>query len=262
MRFSRKVTVILRDHSKVQVQFRHCGDVLVLKYKLSGGPDIGINTEFSQVVCIFGSMKRALQPIIQLTGLAAVIFGIDKVSSEMTTLILPVWLIVGVIALAVCTLAAGMAYVMRNLLDLAWRTMTYTSMILIVVVIVYAIVDYKPTIQVIVPENYSGDVKLFVSTDSPGVRKISLNRYGVGYITRQEFDAGFYPRVIKAGEDITHDIRDFGRGSAAATNLEGYSFRYVEFTVPGAFNDSVTHLNYLLRTGGLDSSRIPKTKQQ
>ncbi|WP_431216959.1 hypothetical protein ACQ86N_21845 [Puia sp. P3] len=154
-------------------------------------------------------MKNAIQPVLILLALIALIYGILKVARETTTMILPVWMVVVFITSIVCLTSAGLGLMVKNMLGSPWHQMSFAAIIIIIVVGVYSVIDFKPASRIIVPIDYAGTVKLYVSSREADNRSIIVNQSGVGYISRSEFEKGFYPRVVKGDRDITGQINEY-----------------------------------------------------
>lgn len=202
-------------------------------------------------------MKRIIQIVIIVLGIVASVYGISKKLSETVTMILPPWLIVGTISLIVGVAAVGIGFVIKRLLNADWHSLTFASIIIIIIVAIYAIAAYKPTMRIVVLSNYSGEVKLIVAKNSIEKREIQIDSFGIGYITRKDFDEGFYPRIVKGSVDITKAVKEYSKGSFATSATMRYSLDYLSFVIPGPSILSGSDIDELIRVGAIDTMRLP-----
>lgn len=125
-----------------------------------------------------------------------------------------------------------LGYVARNILNSKWQTLTWASIFIILFCSVFYISEYKPTYEVVIPGEYSGEVRLLVSRGQGS--NFVINKYGIGYIDRKTFDGGFYPKIIRGDRDITKQVKEYGKGALATTAEDIYSYEYLSFFVGGS----------------------------
>lgn len=203
-------------------------------------------------------MKLTTQIVVIAPGIAAVVYGISKMTTETTTMILPAWLIIVVVTLAACTVSIGIGWLAKHLLNSDWHLLTFTSICLITIVGIYSIVDYRPTLNIVVLPDYAGEVKLFVSNDDVERRDIPVNSAGIGYITEKDFDGGFYPKILKGKSDISKSVNEYNKGSYLNNLSDNYSFKYLSFIVPGRSSSLDWNMDDLLRRGAIDTNRLAR----
>lgn len=201
-------------------------------------------------------MKRKVQFGIILLGFIALIYGI-LIMSETKTMILPLWFVITPVVIIVCAISYGLGVVTKYLLRSDLYRMTFASIIIIIFVGVYGVVEYKPTLKIIIAENYTGEVKLFVSNDSIEECEIPVSNFGVGYITNKDFEKGFYPKILRGAIEITKNINEYSKGVFTTTTAVSYSVKYLSFVIPGSSKELDNDIDYLIKTGALDTLRLP-----
>lgn len=203
-------------------------------------------------------MKKGIQIIIIALGVAASVYGISKMSGETTTMILPVWVIVLGVSLVVFAASVGIGLLAKHLLHSDWHPLTFVAIIIIIVVGIYATFEYKSTLNISVLSDYAGEVKLFVSKDNVEGHNITVNSYGIGYITRKDFEKGFYPRILRGQSDITKEIKAYSKGSVLNSLSDSYSFNFLSFVVSGRSDHLVSDIDDLLRIGAIDTMQLER----
>jgi len=202
-------------------------------------------------------MKKAIQVVIIASGVAASIYGVSKMSAETAAMILPVWTIVSGISLVLCAASIGIGFLAKHLLSSEWHQLTFAAIFIIIVVGIYATVEYKPTLNIFVSD-YTGEVKLFVSKDNVEVRDITVSNYGIGYITRRDFEKGFYPKVLRGRNDISKEIKEYSKGSVLNNLSDIYSFNFLSFVIPGRSDHSVSNIDELIKVGAIDTTQLAR----
>ncbi len=115
--------------------------------------------------------------------------------------------------------------------------------------------QYKPTYEIIVPDNYFGEVRLFVSNEARN--DFTINKYGVGYIDKNTFDNGFYPRIFRKKINITKQIKGYSKGAFAATQVSNYSYEYLSFSIPVKVeNIDDRDIEELIKIKAIDTARL------
>jgi hypothetical protein len=201
---------------------------------------------------------KRIQVILIFLALVSLTYGILKMARETTTMILPVWMVVVFITSILCLASAGLGLMIKNILGSRWHQMSFAAIMIIAVVGIYAVVDFKPTLNIIVPVGYSGTVNLYVSKDDGDSRDITVNSFGVGYISKSEFEKGFYPSIAKGGRDISKQINEYSKGQSLNALSNIYSFRYLSFVVLGQSGRVEIDIDELLKIGAIDTAQLEK----
>ena len=204
-------------------------------------------------------MRSIIQYIIIAAGIVALSYGIFLMS-ETTTMILPSWFVIVFVALITIGASFGIGVLVKYLLRSKWFTVTFASVIMIFLVGIYAIMEYKPTLKIIIGDVQVNEIKLFVSSKTVEDPEIIVSKYGVGYIDKKSFDNGFYPRIIKNDVDITGEIKVYRKGTFLPP-MSQYSFSYMQFDLPGQpsrQDQPDASVVSLFKTGAIDTTRLPK----
>lgn len=169
--------------------------------------------------------------ILISVGLVSLYLGVRSML-EMPTLILSGWFLVIMYGGILLLVSFGLGRLISSLTKSKVHLLTAASLIVTIVCLAFYISEYRPTYKIHVPETFTGQVKLFHSTLEEN--NLTLNKYGVGYITDKAYRKGFKPVVYKNGKDITEQCENLGRGSVAYAGIDGTNigpFSYVGFTV-------------------------------
>jgi hypothetical protein len=192
-------------------------------------------------------------------GLVSIYLGV-RTMLEIPTLILPSWFLTimfGAILLIVSFLFGAL---ISSLSKLKVHLLTATSVVVTIVCLAFYINEYRPTCKIYVPDTFTGEVKLFHSTLANN--NLSLNKYGVGYITDKAYRKGFKPVVYQNGKDITEECKNFGQGSVAFVGVDGTNlgpFSYVGFTIKNNTADTLwTDLKKVIEQKIIDTSIMKK----
>lgn len=129
---------------------------------------------------------------------------------QMKTMILSPWLLVALYLAIVLCISFLVGFIAKKILCSNWHTRTFASIIIIIICGIYYSSEYKPTYTIVIPENYVGEVKLFVSNEKENDFKI--NEYGIGYINKKTFDNGFYPKLMQGNNNITDEVNGYAKG--------------------------------------------------
>lgn len=202
-------------------------------------------------------MKGIIQIVIIVSGIVASVYGISKMLSQTITMILPPWLIVAGISLIAGIAAVGIGSLIKRLLNADWHSLTFASITIICIVGIYAIATYKPSVRIVVLSNYSGEVKLIVAKNTIEKHEIQVDGFGIGYITRKDFDEGFYARIVKGSADITKAVKEYSKGTFATSASMSYSLDYLSFVIPGSSTQLVNDFDELIKIGAIDTMRLP-----
>ncbi|MEO5642765.1 MAG: hypothetical protein ABIQ40_15585 [Bacteroidia bacterium] len=202
--------------------------------------------------------KSKGQIIIILIGVLAIGLAIKTMLHTRTVIMTPFSLVVIYVPL-VLLVSFGLGLLIKKIIKGTAFTLTYTSIFATLISITYIYSEYMPTRDIVVPSNYSGNVRLFLSTENED--DFNINSYGIGYISKDTYHNGFRPTVIKNGKNITKDLTNFSSGgSISFAGVNGTSagpYRYVQFTVPGQTQDTIGNdLQKLIEIKALDTTRI------
>ena len=171
------------------------------------------------------------------------------------TMILPSWFLVAISLPGTLLLSFAFGFILKKLLNSKWQTSIFTSIFVIIFCSIFYISEHKPVYIIIVPKNYVGEVRLFLSNKND----FSINEYGIGYIDRRTFNDGFYPKIIQTGNDITKQIKEYGKGASATTSEDAYSFNHLSFHIldSGKKVDG-KDIEELIRIKAIDTARLYK----
>ena len=179
---------------------------------------------------------------------------------ETPTVILPAWFLVIMYGGILLLVSFGLGALISSSTKSKVYFLTGTSFIVTTICLAFYLNEYRPTYKIYVPGSFTGEVKLFHST--LGDNKLSLNEYGVGYITTKAYREGFKPVVYQNGKNITEECRNHGQGSVAFAGVDGTNlgpFSYVGFTVKGNKTHTLwTDLKKAIELKIIDTSIIKK----
>ena len=213
-----------------------------------------------QIINIAVFIKLKIQIPILIIGLISTALGIWTMV-QTPTVILPVWFLVLLLLPIIFLISLGLGFVVKRVFKSSWHTLTFTSLIMTIACLTYYVSEYRSSYKIIIPENYVGQVKLFVSRDDKN--DFNVNFFGIGYISNETYKEGFIPIVIKGDEDITKQIDGYGTGGYATSKDDKYSFNYLVFEVPGAGeNRSVESVEDLVNQKAIDTTRLEIKKYQ
>jgi uncharacterized membrane protein len=197
------------------------------------------------------------QIIIISIGLLVIGLAIKTMLNMRTVIMTPLSLVVIYVPLLLLV-SFGLGLIIKKITKGTASTLTSTSIIATLFSIAYLYSEYMPTRDIIIPSNYSGNVRLFLSTENED--DFLINSYGIGYISKDTYSRGFRPSVIKNGKNISKDLTNFSSGSISYAGVNGTSggpYHYVQFTVPGQQQDTLGNdLQKLIEIKALDTTRI------
>lgn len=203
-------------------------------------------------------MKYKLQIFIITLGILSLCLGIWQMSKT-TTMILSTWFLVLLFLPIVLFTAFILGYLVKILFKSKWYTITFASIFTIIICSIFYISQYKPTYKVIIPENYTGEVKLFVSNEKEN--DFTINNYGVGYIDKETFDKGFYLKIIKGNNDITKQVKEYSKSSWATTQTTNYTFEYLSFYLSSKKIQN-KDVEELLKVKAIDTARLYRNSKK
>ena len=200
------------------------------------------------------NLKSKLQPIIIGLGIFSLVIGIRQML-QTPMMILPSWFLVLFFAPSLIFICVILGYLAKKITKSKWHILSLTSIFVIVFSFIFYISEYRPNQSIIVPESYVGKVRLFVSNDKEN--DFVINKYGIGYIDKKTFNRGFYPKIIKGRNDITKQIKEYGKGALATTQEDPYSYEYLSFfiLVKGQ-NVEDKGIEELIKIKAIDTTRL------
>ncbi|MDQ0966796.1 hypothetical protein QFZ20_002199 [Flavobacterium sp. W4I14] len=173
-------------------------------------------------------MRRIIQIILPTLAIFSLGVGIWQML-QTKTMILPSWFLVVISLPGTLLLSFALGFIVKKLLNSKWQILTFTSIFVIIFCSIFCISEYKPVYIVVIPKNYVGEIRLFLSNENEN--DFSINRYGIGYIDMRTFNDGFYPKIIQGGNDITKQIKEYSKGALATMSEDIYSFEYLTFYI-------------------------------
>lgn len=192
-----------------------------------------------------------------LIGLISLGLGVQAML-KIPTLIFPAWFLVIMFGSILLLIAFGLGALIRSLTNSRVHLLAATSIIVSIVCLAFYVNEYRPAYTIYVADNFTGDIKLFRSKLDDN--RLSLNKYGVGYITDKAYRKGFRPIVYRNGKDITKDCKTIVRGDLAFAGVDGTSFgpfSYVGFSLGDNINDTIwSDLNKVIEKKIIDTSII------
>jgi hypothetical protein len=203
-------------------------------------------------------LKSKGQIVIILLGLISMGLAIKTMLATPTLFIRP-WFLVLFYLPILLIISFVLGHITLALTKINANKFTNTSIFVTLISLAFYFSEYKPTKEIFVPGNFSGEVKLFLSKETKD--DLHVNKFGIGYISNKTYYNGFKPYVRKDGQDITN-LTDLGEGSIGCGDINGKNigpYKYLTFTVPGQFKDSLKdNLMKLIELNALDTSRVLK----
>lgn len=151
--------------------------------------------------------KNSLKLIIGLTGLILLVILIVQLI-KIPTFMLPSVYLTGMFVIA---LLVG-SLIIAGIIKLIFKKSSFVIILCFIVSIVSIFSIYKlfsPTLTIIVPKGYTGQVSLVLSNVDKDILKVDSN--GIGYITKRTFDKVYTkPIVLETdGMDISNQTVGF-----------------------------------------------------
>ncbi len=199
-------------------------------------------------------MKSKIQPVIIILGLFSLVIGARQML-DIPTMILPSWFLLLTSLPCIFGGSFVLGYLTKKMMNSKWRTITFASVFITAFCSIYYISQYKITYNITIPENYAGEVRLFVSNEKGN--DFLINHYGVGYINQETFSKGFYPKIIKGNQDITAQVKEYSKGALTTTLNDIYSYEYLSFSIPpDGGNVEDQNVEELLKIRAIDTVRL------
>jgi len=194
-----------------------------------------------------------------LIGLISLVLGV-RTMLEIPTVILSGWFLVIMYGSILLLIAFGLGALISSLTKYKIHLLSVASIIVTIVCLAFYISEFRPTYKIYVADNFTGEVKLFRSTLENN--RLSLNNYGVGYITDKAYRQGFRPIVYQNGKDITKECKTIVQGNVAFAGVDGINFgpfSYVGFTIGDNSGDTLwTNLTKIIEMNILDTTIVKK----
>ena len=199
--------------------------------------------------------KSKLQVFIFIIGLVALGLGI-KTMLQTPTLILTSQFLVLLYTPILLVLSLGLGFGIKKGLNSNWHTLTFSSIIIIVVCGTFFLTQHRSNELIEIPPNYKGQVYLILSNEQH--HDFEISEQGIGYITEQSMKDGFMPTVYQDGTEISDQIKGYAYGSGTFNfNEQTGSLDYVKFEIhggPEAWN--APRVNDLIKSGAIDLARV------
>ncbi len=158
---------------------------------------------------IFGILSAGL--------LAALFFKLAKVPGGMilSGLFLGGMIIIGIII--GCLIVFG-------ILKLIFRKISFLTFLLITTTVSFLVFHYKiysPTLTVIVPNGYRGEINLVLSNVDNNI--LTVDSYGIGYLNKWTFSKTYSRPVVKQadGKDLDKNLVGFNPSTFFGTSIGG-----------------------------------------
>ena len=199
-------------------------------------------------------MGRQIQTAIIVLCLISTSIGIWTML-QTPTVILPPWFLVAMFLPIAFLIALAIGFLVKIILNSGWHTMTFTSLVLTCICLIFYASQFKPSYKIVIPDSYIGEVRLLVSKEQQN--DFNVNSYGIGYINYKSFKDGFRPIVIKGGYNISNQILGYSTGSYATTSGSKLSFDYLSFEIPGKkIASGLVDYDSLLKLKAIDTARL------
>ena len=194
-----------------------------------------------------------------LIGLISFLLGV-RTMLEVSTVILSGWFLVIMYGGILLLIAFGLGALIRSLTKSKIHLLSGASLIVAIICLAFYISEFRPTYKIYVADNFAGEVKLFRSTLDNN--RLSLNNYGVGYITDKTYRQGFRPIVYQNDKDITKQCKTIVQGNLAFAGVDGKSFgpfSYVAFTIGDNSGDTLwNNLTKIIEMKIIDTTIMKK----
>jgi hypothetical protein len=200
--------------------------------------------------------KSIVKTGIVLFALISIGLGV-KAMLAMPTLILPSWFLALLYLPILLAIAFVLGIVVNTIIKIETDRYIYTALFAGLISLGFYFSEYKPTNKIIIPGDFGGQVRLFLSNEPDD--DLRINNFGIGYISRKTYLQGFKPIIIQNGKDITKQVTEFFQGSAGAGTVDHEhigDYKFLGFTIPGKPTDSLKNdLVKLIKLNALDTSR-------
>jgi hypothetical protein len=213
--------------------------------------------------------KSKGQIAIIVIGLISLGLGI-KTLLYTRTVILPSWFLVALYTPIVIAISFGLGLLTKKIIKKGGHLTTYASIFATIISLSFYASEFRPTHKILLPENYSGEVTLFLSNEEQN--DFEINNYGIGYVSNDTYKNGFKPTVIRNGQDISKQLTNLSSGTIGFGGVDGSTigpYDYLTFTVPGQKSDNAdseleqllsarNDLNKLIEINAIDTTRLKR----
>ena len=169
--------------------------------------------------------KQAIQIIIVIIGIVTTSISTSILLRTPTMILSPLFL-VGLYLPIIFILALFFGFLTKQVLKSSWHTLTFTAVNMTVICFTYSVSQFKSSYEIVIPNNYVGEVKLLLSNEKEN--DFTINNYGIGYISETTFKNGFRPKIIKNGQDISKKVTEYSKSSFLSNTL---SVDYLSFLI-------------------------------
>ncbi|MFV0185618.1 hypothetical protein OBK25_12975 [Empedobacter falsenii] len=125
--------------------------------------------------------------------------------------------------------------ILSGLLKLVFKKISYLTLLFITTTISFLVFHYKiysPTLTIIVPNDYKGEINLILSNVDNNILQIDSN--GIGYLTEWTFEKTYTKPIVKQvdGKNLEKNLVGYNPSSFFGTTLGGgNSIRSLSFEI-------------------------------
>ena len=146
---------------------------------------------------------RNLRYIFGLLSILLLVGLVYKLTKLPGGLILPGYILGGMVLIGFLIIAL----ILTGLLKVILKSSSFSTLLAIMTSIAFTILHYiwySPTLKIVIPNNYTGQVTLVVSNVDKNILTVDSN--GIGYITRWTFDKTYSAPIVidKDGQEMNH----------------------------------------------------------
>lgn len=175
---------------------------------------------------------------------------------ETPTMIIPSWVLILMYGLPTLLFSFLLGYIVMGMMRKQHGTLLFTSLFISLFSAWFIFYSYKPTVRIVVPHGYVGEVRLFVTDNVEEESDLQMSEYGIGYVSGGAYKRGFRTKVIQDGADITRDVKSFAQCTFSSTSLKGYKLSYLSFEIAGAGKEAELNVDDLIDMGAIDTARL------
>jgi hypothetical protein len=149
-------------------------------------------------------------------------------------MILPGWFLGGMLLVG----GLSTSLIITGLLKLVIRKSSFSTLLLINLSILFILLHYyfySPTLNIVVPDGYSGEVSLVKSNSKRNILTVDNN--GIGYLTKWTFNKTYTrPTVLdKSGKNLDKNLVGFNQstffGTSKSCCVDGKQFESISFEI-------------------------------
>lgn len=207
--------------------------------------------------------ERRVKYIFACSSLLLLTLLLFKIAKLPGGMILPGYVMGGMFLAIILIVCATLAGITTSIVK-KYSFLTLFSIISTVAFLVFHYYLYSPTLKIVIPKGYSGEVRLVRSTVRENVLTIDSN--GIGYINGWTFEKTYTEPVVVdvEGESINNKIKGFNqstfwsKGKAVSTEFTG-TIDYLSFEIISQEKFRSTYENSDF-TKFVDKSKLPLTE--